>query len=114
MKQNSIFVLSFYTDNETCGAGIRERLIDCVNKNGKAVDPLKCYHINPVAPRMYETCVIPCPGKCEVSPWSEWSACDQKCDTVKYSTRRRVVVSHPKSCGETVLTGRRVMRCILK
>ncbi|KAK1789123.1 hypothetical protein P4O66_015074, partial [Electrophorus voltai] len=76
-----------------CGEGVQTRKIRrCVmhgsGDQGRSVNDSLCdpYDI----PAQAQTCILPCPDDCVMSPWSPWSPCPTPCDpnTVRTRTRR--------------------------
>ena len=80
---------TFYWHTSTWGAcklndpqndgrhGMRIRDVDCYKVGGARVQRKKCDgRIQPLAK---EECSIPSPRGCQLSPWSEWSACSRTC-----------------------------------
>ncbi|XP_035379499.1 thrombospondin type-1 domain-containing protein 7B isoform X3 [Electrophorus electricus] len=75
-----------------CGEGVQTRKIRCVmhgsGDQGRSVNDSLCDPDD--IPAQAQTCVLPCPDDCVMSPWSPWSPCPTPCDpnTVRTRTRR--------------------------
>ncbi|XP_076858362.1 thrombospondin type-1 domain-containing protein 7B-like [Brachyhypopomus gauderio] len=46
-------------------------------------------------PTQVQTCVLPCPDDCVMSPWSHWSLCPTSCDPSAVRTRTRHMLRPP-------------------
>ncbi|XP_036432693.1 thrombospondin type-1 domain-containing protein 7B [Colossoma macropomum] len=73
-----------------CGEGVQSRKIRCVLRGSdysSSVNESLCDAEE--MPLQAQTCVLPCPGDCVMSPWSPWSSCPMPCDpnTVRMRTR---------------------------
>ncbi|XP_076852681.1 thrombospondin type-1 domain-containing protein 7B-like, partial [Brachyhypopomus gauderio] len=60
----------------TCGHGIRNQTVTCVNSRGEPVEERLCEEDTPPA---QVACELACPGGCVVSTWSDWSSCSHSC-----------------------------------
>ncbi|KAK7575682.1 hypothetical protein V9T40_011968 [Parthenolecanium corni] len=91
----------------SCGHGVTNRNITCVRKDDlEPVDNIFCSSLGE-HPSTWEHCFIPCNNDCQLSQWSEWSACHGDCkkDKIGYQTRSRTVLRPPplsvgKACPE--------------
>ena len=92
-----------------CGAGVRTRVLKCVDTGGIPVEPFWCLQalpyakLHPPSPERY--CEVPCPCQFE-EEWSDYSPCTPNCDvfppTVE-QTRTKQVILFPTlglSCDE--------------
>ncbi|KAI4875459.1 hypothetical protein NFI96_000524 [Prochilodus magdalenae] len=68
-----------------CGEGVQSRKIRCVLRGSdysSSVNDSLCDADE--MPVQAQTCMLPCPGDCVMSPWSHWSLCP----TVRTCTHR--------------------------
>ncbi|XP_030638046.1 thrombospondin, type I, domain containing 7Ab [Chanos chanos] len=91
------------TVKSSCVMGMQTRKVICVKVNVGQVPPKKC----PDSPRpeTVRSCVLPCRRDCIVTPFSEWTACPQSCDTGANAQRRkqsrfRVIIQLPANGGQ--------------
>ncbi|KAL0985705.1 hypothetical protein UPYG_G00160800 [Umbra pygmaea] len=111
---------SINTVNELpgCGDGLQRRTVRCVwhsasghrstedqvvsrDSSEDPVDSLDsslCNQEEPM-PIRAQTCYLPCPDDCVMSPWSLWSSCPLSCDPSTFRRRSRHVVRLPSSRG---------------
>uniref|UniRef100_A0A3B1IIX4 Thrombospondin type-1 domain-containing protein 7A n=1 Tax=Astyanax mexicanus TaxID=7994 RepID=A0A3B1IIX4_ASTMX len=83
-----------------CGEGVQSRKIRCVLRDSdysSSVNDSLCDADE--MPLQAQTCVLPCPGHCVMSPWSHWSSCPS-CDPNTVRTRNRHMLRPP--AGEAV------------
>ncbi|KAH9496076.1 Thrombospondin type-1 domain-containing protein 7A [Bulinus truncatus] len=60
-----------------CGTGTQSRKVDCRTAKHMWADSDKC--LDKIKPVSTQTCLLPCPLDCELTEWSDWSACGATC-----------------------------------
>ncbi|KAF6210950.1 hypothetical protein GE061_014063 [Apolygus lucorum] len=78
-----------------CGAGTRNRKVECVSHEGEPAPESGCADM---MPDVEEACLLPCPYDCVVSAWSSWSPCSQPCSTptsLALRSRNRTIIAPP-------------------
>ena len=79
------------------------RLVDCVRSDGKIVDPINCRTEGKRLPILLRPCEIPCSRNCEISEWSNWNECPNKCNFPGVQKRVRYVLSEAQHGGQPCL-----------
>ncbi|XP_077993776.1 thrombospondin type-1 domain-containing protein 7A-like [Glandiceps talaboti] len=84
---------------DNCGRGMQLRTVKCVlqqaDKEELIVDESYCDKAE--QPYGARSCIVPCPGDCVVSYWTDWSLCSHPCDTTDYRSRLRYIARYGKS-----------------
>ncbi|XP_064597210.1 thrombospondin type-1 domain-containing protein 7B-like [Liolophura sinensis] len=107
----------------TCGTGMRSRSVQCYRVNGAVMpdgsfggliwvpssDAMERFDVrcSPDAkPSESEQCSVPCPVDCDITDWSDWSACSATCQEVGSSgfsmpsqMRQRYVIEEASGGG---------------
>ncbi|XP_014670848.1 PREDICTED: thrombospondin type-1 domain-containing protein 7B-like [Priapulus caudatus] len=91
-----------------CGEGMRRRNISCIATGDVTVSNSLCLSAHAsmhdytlqtdVDIHTEEPCYIPCAFDCQMTPWTEWSACNRNCkvnSSVGIATRSRAITHHP-------------------
>nr|CAD7429674.1 unnamed protein product [Timema monikensis] len=85
-----------------CGEGRKTRTVSCRSTlYGNIVDDSLCTR-RQVKPLTEESCLLPCPFDCVLSPWSEWSPCSHSCSSLRQAAlrqRNRTVIAPPGPGG---------------
>ena len=94
-----IWVVSEWSEcSVPCGSGTQTRFINCINsETGHYHHPSLCTDPRPTDTQECNTHF--CPIDCEVSDWSDWSACSAECEGGT-QTRTRTVVVPAENGGE--------------
>lgn len=77
-------------NSSNCGVGLRTREAACVVDNsamdilGRVVPDWRCHGLLP--PVKEEACSKPCPKDCQLTPWSEWTSCQDNCASLEASS----------------------------
>uniref|UniRef100_A0A8C2JGW2 Thrombospondin type-1 domain-containing protein 7A n=1 Tax=Cyprinus carpio TaxID=7962 RepID=A0A8C2JGW2_CYPCA len=82
-----------------CGEGFQTGKIRCLNFRGgenqdEVVDDSLCDQEE--KPIRVETCLLPCPGHCVTSEWSQWTKCTMDCNDGDMRWRSRSVLRWPE------------------
>ena len=76
-----------------CGPGTKTRSAICVMDNdvsdimGRVVPDWRCSGLQ--LPSTEDSCYKPCPHHCQLTQWSEWSACEDQCRATALTSRKR-------------------------
>uniref|UniRef100_A0A2C9LDW3 Spondin-like TSP1 domain-containing protein n=1 Tax=Biomphalaria glabrata TaxID=6526 RepID=A0A2C9LDW3_BIOGL len=90
-------------ESSKCGRGTQTRNVDCFTARKVRAPSYKC--LEKIQPVMTQTCVVPCPSDCELTEWSDWSACGVTCLPLQarqiYPTqiRKRFILQQPLNSG---------------
>ncbi|XP_019630099.1 PREDICTED: thrombospondin type-1 domain-containing protein 7A-like [Branchiostoma belcheri] len=83
-----------------CGPGVRTLLVQCYRGDGKLVDKDLCIQHGAVGPTVTEeACEVKCPLDCQLSPWSDWSACTTSCGADGMQFRQRDILTESAGQG---------------
>ncbi|KAI4900579.1 hypothetical protein NFI96_017260 [Prochilodus magdalenae] len=81
-----------------CGEGVQTRQVRCMEKldeKWSSVDFSECDQEE--QPVTAQACLLPCPGHCVTSEWSQWSECLAGCNERELMWRSRTVLRMPGS-----------------
>ncbi|XP_069791231.1 thrombospondin type-1 domain-containing protein 7B isoform X2 [Narcine bancroftii] len=85
------------SDKAVCGQGLKVRLLDCVQSDGKSVNLKYCEKMES-SRHLSMHCFVECPVNCQLSEWSSWSECSRTCGLDGQMKRTRHVLQ--KAHGE--------------
>ncbi len=69
-------ILSRHTDTAACGLGYMNRTVSCIDViNDGMVDDHLCLKLSGDMPSRLQSCVEPCPDRCTVTEWTEFTPC---------------------------------------
>ncbi|KAM9461440.1 thrombospondin type-1 domain-containing protein 7B [Clarias gariepinus] len=80
------------SDNAICGQGMKTRLLNCIDSDGKLVELSMCKEWGPSRGKLSAPCEVSCPVDCLLSDWSPWSECSHTCGAQSQMTRSRLVL----------------------
>ncbi|KAM5279638.1 thrombospondin type-1 domain-containing protein 7B [Ctenodactylus gundi] len=105
-----------------CGEGVQERSFSCMVHNGSLthtavpVEEALCGQMPFQDSILKQLCVVPCPGDCHLTAWSEWSTCELTCidgrgfETTGRQSRSRTFIvqsfENQDNCPQQVLETR--------
>ncbi|XP_043930899.1 thrombospondin type-1 domain-containing protein 7B [Protopterus annectens] len=74
-----------------CGTGTQSRKVQCINSTSDGLEEPADDSLCDIEAMPVETqkCIFPCPNKCVMSEWSQWSKCPQKCNSNSVRKRTR-------------------------
>ena len=72
---DSVTVRELGSRNQQCGFGYQNRSVVCVDERRNILPDSSCLHLLDEKPTTLQSCVVPCVGKCIVTPWSEFGVC---------------------------------------
>lgn len=85
--------------DDSCGPGVDRRLAVCHDSKGRlARNASTCPGL--AAIETVRPCSLPCNRDCELSEWSDWSTCLDKCDTTRDQHRTRKVIRKERGTGK--------------
>ena len=75
LSPDSVILRGVGSQQMQCGFGYQNRSVSCSNDRMEILSDHFCSHLLDSKPVNVQSCVVPCPDKCIISPWSEFGLC---------------------------------------